>query len=488
MAFFRHRISKKYGEFMKLLFVTSEANPYAASGGLGDVMGALPAALAEQDDLDVSVIMPLYNTVAESYRAKMEKVADLSFKLSWRSTGATIYKLCDRGVCYYFVENHRYFDRCRLYGEYDDGERFAFFSAAVIEFMIQTESYPDVLHANDWQSALSVIYLKTRYLGNERLSQVKTVFTIHNIEYQGKFGIDILGDLLGIDDKYRSILEHDRCVNLLKGAVECADQVTTVSPNYANELKYPFFAFGLSEVIKSAEHKLTGVINGIDYGYFSPDKGGDIDFAYNKFSRKAGKKKNKLALLAELGLEKYADRPLLVMITRLAAGKGVDLVIHIIEELLAKDVTIVILGTGEKQYELAFSALEEKYDNLKALITFNRVISKKLYASADIFLMPSKSEPCGLAQMIACSYATIPVVRAVGGLYDSIKSYPAKDSNGFTFDNYNAHDFLFKIYEALELYKNTDEWDKLTLRAIKSNFTWEQSAAKYIEIYSKTLG
>ena len=470
---------------MKLLFVTSEANPYAASGGLGDVMGALPAALAENSDNEVSVIMPYYNTVSETYRSKMKKVADISFKLSWRSTGTSIFSLVDRGVTYYFIENHRYFSRGRLYGEYDDGERFAFFSAAVVEFMIQTGNYPDVLHANDWQSALSVIYPKTRYKGNTKLSEVKTVFTIHNIEYQGKYGKDALGDLFGIDDEFCGILEQDGCLNLLKGAVICADQVTTVSPNYANELKYPFFAFGLSEVIKSQEHKLTGVINGIDYGYFSPDKGGDIDFSYNKFSRKAGKKKNKLALLAELGLSEFADRPLIVMITRLAKGKGVDLVLHVIEELLSKDVTVVVLGTGEKEYELAFSALETRYKNLRALITFNRVISKKLYASADIFLMPSKSEPCGLAQMISCSYATVPIVRAVGGLYDSIKSYPASDSNGFTFDNYNAHDFLFKIYEALELYKNTAEWDKLTLRAIKSDFTWNKSASKYMEIYSK---
>ena len=470
---------------MKLLFVTSEANPYAASGGLGDVMGALPAALAENSDNEVSVIMPYYNTVSETYRSKMKKVADISFKLSWRSTGASIFSLVDRGVTYYFIENHRYFSRGRLYGEYDDGERFAFFSAAVVEFMIQTGNYPDVLHANDWQSALSVIYPKTRYKDNEKLSEVKTVFTIHNIEYQGKYGKDALGDLFGIDDEFCGILEQDGCLNLLKGAVICADQVTTVSPNYANELKYPFFAFGLSEVIKSQEHKLTGVINGIDYSYFSPDKGGDIDFSYNKFSRKAGKKKNKLALLADLGLSEFADRPLIVMITRLAKGKGVDLVLHVIEELLSKDVTVVVLGTGEKEYELAFSALETRYKNLRALITFNRVISKKLYASADIFLMPSKSEPCGLAQMISCSYATVPIVRAVGGLYDSIKSYPASDSNGFTFDNYNAHDFLFKIYEALELYKNTAEWDKLTLRAIKSDFTWNKSASKYMEIYSK---
>ncbi len=472
---------------MKILFVTSEANPYAASGGLGDVMGALPSALAADPDTEVSVILPLYNTVSEAHRASFERVADISFNLSWRKTGASIFKTEKDGATYYFVENHRYFDRFRLYGEYDDGERFAFFSAAVVEFMLQTDVVPDVLHANDWQSALSVIYLKTRYKSAEKLSGIKTVFTIHNIEYQGKYGMDALGDIFGIDDEHRGYLEHDGCINLLKGAVEYADRVTTVSPNYANELKYPFFAFGLSEIIKSAEHKLFGVINGIDYEYFSPDRGGDIDFPYNKITRKKGKAKNKLALLTELGLSEYADRPLIVMITRLAKGKGVDLMLHIIEELLEKKVTVIILGTGEKEYELAFTALESRYPNIRALIKFDRVISKKLYASADIFLMPSKSEPCGLAQMIACSYGTVPIVRAVGGLYDSIKSYPATDSNGFTFDNYNAHDFLFKINEALELYKDDAAWDKLTLRAIKSDFTWGKSAAKYIEIYRNLL-
>ena len=330
---------------MKVLYVTSEANPYAASGGLGDVLGALPINVAKDNPNDeISVILPLYGSMKPEHRAKLQKVKDISFKLSWRSTGASIFSLVDRGVTYYFIENHRYFSRGRLYGEYDDGERFAFFSAAVVEFMIQTDNYPDVLHANDWQSALSVIYPKTRYKNNAKLANVKTVFTIHNIEYQGKYGKDALGDLFGIDDEFCGILEQDGCLNLLKGAVICADQVTTVSPNYANELKYPFFAFGLSEVIKSQEHKLTGVINGIDYDYFSPDKGGDIDFSYNKFSRKTGKKKNKLALLAELGLSEFADRPLIVMITRLAKGKGVDLVLHVIEELLSKDVTVVVLN------------------------------------------------------------------------------------------------------------------------------------------------
>ena len=469
---------------MKLLFVTSEANPYAASGGLGDVMGALPAALAENSDNEVSVIMPYYNTVSETYRSQMKKVADISFKLSWRSTGATIYSLVDRGVTYYFVENHRYFSRGRLYGEYDDGERFAFFSAAVIEFMIQTGNYPDVLHANDWQSALSVIYPKTRYKNFSALSEVKTVFTIHNIEYQGKYGKDALSDLFGIDDEFCGLLEQDGCLNLLKGAVICADQVTTVSPNYANELKYPFFAFGLSEVIKSQEHKLTGVINGIDYDYFSPEKGGDIYYSYNTRTYKSGKAKNKAALQAEVGLPVEADIPLAVMITRFASQKGIDLVLHILDELLEERVQVIILGTGDREYEDAFRAIEARHPNLKALIKFDRVLSKKMYAGADIFLMPSKSEPCGLAQMIACSYGTIPVVRSVGGLYDSIRTYGEEGANGFRFDNYNAHELLFAVKNALALYADKKAWNALTAQAKKSSFTWDKSAQEYISIYN----
>ena len=469
---------------MKILFITSEATPFASSGGLGDVMGALPFAISKAG-ADASVIMPLYDTMDSNYKDRLKKVADISFKLSWRDTGASIYKIEEGSVTYYFVENHRYFDRGRLYGEYDDCERFAFFSCAVMEYIIQSGNIPDIIHANDWQSALSVVYLKTKYKNEKALNNIKTVFTIHNIEYQGKCGIDIIGDVLGIDSKYAGVLVHDGCANFMKGAIELADTVTTVSPNYANELRYPYFAFGLSEVIKRAEHKLKGVINGIDYEFFSPDRGGDIDFPYNKFTRKKGKSKNKATILHELEVGEFEERPLLVMITRLTEGKGIDLMLHIAEELLAKPITLIVLGTGDKEYELAFKELENRHKNIRAILKFDRIMAKRLYASADIFIMPSKSEPCGLAQMIACSYGTVPIVRAVGGLRDTIISYPSKSSNGFTFENYNAHDLLFKISEALELYRNTEEWDKLTLRAIKSSFAWDESALKYIEIYSK---
>ena len=472
---------------MKVLYVTSEANPFAASGGLGDVMGALPAAVASVPGNECAVIMPLYNTMKPEYRDNLQLVLDMSFTHGWRETGASVYKLVKNNVTYYFVENHYYFERGRLYGEFDDAERFSFFSRSVVEFILHSGNIPDILHANDWQTAPAIIYLKTSYSHIDTLKNIKTVFTIHNIEYQGKFGSHILGDVFGIDQMHRGVLDYDGCINLMKGAIVSSDFVTTVSPNYANELSHDFFAFGLSSIVRENRHKIRGVINGIDYDYFSPEKGGDIYASYNNRNYKSGKAKNKAALQAEVGLEVRVDVPLIVMITRFASQKGIDLVLHILDELLSEDVQFIVLGTGEKEYEDAFRAAEWRHPNFKALIKFDRVLSKKMYAGADIFLMPSKSEPCGLAQMIACSYGTVPVVRSVGGLYDSIKRYGEDGANGFRFDNYNAHDMLFTIKDAISLYHDKKKWNALSASAKKSSFTWENSAKEYISIY-KNLG
>ncbi|MBQ7326153.1 MAG: glycogen synthase [Clostridia bacterium] len=472
---------------MKILYVTSEANPFAASGGLGDVMGALPCAVAEQGN-QCEVIMPLYDTMKQQYRERLELVLDMTFNHSWRHTGASVFKIVEKGVTYYFVENHYYFDRGRLYGEFDDAERFAFFSRSVVEYMLHSGNIPDILHANDWQTAPAIVYLKTEYSHIEALRNIKTVYTIHNIEYQGKFGSECLGDVFGLDNMYRGVVDFDGCINLMKGAMVSSDFITTVSPNYANELQHDFFAFGLSSIVKSSAHKMRGVINGIDYGYFSPEKGGDIYASYNNRTYKSGKAKNKAALQAEVGLPVIADVPLVVMITRFASQKGIDLVLHILDELLCENVQVIVLGTGEREYEDAFRAAEWRHpDNFRALIKFDRVISKKMYAGADIFLMPSKSEPCGLAQMIACSYGTIPVVRSVGGLYDSIRTYGEEGANGFRFDNYNAHELLFTVKDALALYADKKKWNALTASAKKSNFTWENSAKEYISIYNNLV-
>lgn len=471
---------------MKILYVTSEAGPYAASGGLGDVLGALPAKVAALGN-ETAVILPLYDTLKQNHREKLQWVADIKFNLSWRKTGATVYKIDNNGVTYYFVENHYYFDRGRLYGEFDDGERFAFFSRAVIEFMLEYGYTPDILHANDWQTAMTVVYLKTEYQKFETLRDIKTVYTIHNIEYQGKFDPYILGDVFGLDYKYKDILEFDRCLNLMKGAIVSTDALTTVSPNYANELEHDFFAFGLSEIIKANKHKFFGVINGIDYAVFSPESGEDIYKAYGNNNYKSGKAENKKMLREELGLENDKKKPLIAMITRLASQKGIDLLLHVIEEILSLDLQLIILGTGEKEYEQSLEALSQRHSNLKAVLTFDRALSKKMYAACDMFLMPSKSEPCGLSQMIACSYGAVPIVRSVGGLYDTIKPYGTDGANGFRFDNYNAHEMLFTVKEAVELYKNKDEWNKLSKSAKRSRFTWDNSAKEYISIYTNLL-
>lgn len=472
---------------MKILYVASECAPYVASGGLGDVLGALPKFVKKKEkDYEVDVILPLYAALDEKYRNRLIHVCDISFLLSWRCVGASIFKISDENVNYYFIENEYYFKRGRLYGEFDDAERFAFFSLAVIEFVKKQSVPPDIIHANDWQAALVPIYLKTVFSFDDRLSSIKTLYTIHNIEYQGKFAPEILGDVLGIDEAYRGVLEFDGCINLMKGALIAADYINTVSPNYANELRYDFFSFGLSNIICSVSHKMCGVINGIDYDKFSPERDEDIYYSYSKETLDEGKRKNKYALQKEIGLEN-SDDALIIMVTRLTEGKGIDLVLHILDELLSEKIQFVLLGSGEKKYEIAFKAAESKYKNFKALIKFDRALSKKMYAAADMFLMPSKSEPCGLAQMIATSYGTVPIVRSVGGLFDTIISYTDKGANGFRFDKYNAHELLYTVKDALEIYQNKEKWNTLRLSAKESDFSWNKSAKKYIAIYKNII-
>ncbi len=474
---------------MKILFMTSEASPFSASGGLGDVMGALPKSMLNLDEVkEVSCILPLYHSLKEEYRAKLKKVIDIRFYLGWRYTGASIYSTVLNGVTYYFVENHYYFNRGSLYGEYDDGERFAFFSRAVVEYMKQSGNIPDILHANDWQSALGVVYLKTVFQKDEDLSKIRTVYTIHNIEYQGKFSLDVIDDVFGISSEFSNILTYDGCTNLMKAAIVCSDYVTTVSPNYAKELQYDFFSFGLSPIIRYYENKISGIINGIDYSVFSPEYGIEISYPFGIENLKEGKLKNKLAFQREMKLREDESIPLLVLVTRLASQKGIDLLLHILDELLLENLQLVVLGTGEKEYEDALLAAEFRHpEKMRALIKFDRALSKRMYASADLFLMPSKSEPCGLAQMISCSYGTIPLVRAVGGLYDTIIPYGEENSIGFTFENYNAHELLFKIKEALDIFHNTEEWDALVMRAKEKRFTWDASAKSYLDIYQKLI-
>ena len=481
--------SKKEGGYkLKIMFVSSECAPFAASGGLGDVIGTLPGAVRKEDgENEVAVIMPYYDSIRDKYAEEIKFTCDISFRLSWRRTGASVYETSRDGVKYYFIENHRYFDRGKLYGEFDDAERFAFFSVAVIEFILQNGNFPDILHANDWQSALTIVYLKTLYKNIYQLSSIRTLFTVHNIEYQGKFSPSITEDVLGVGREFFDILEYQGAVNFMKGALTVSDYISTVSPNYKNELRYDFFAFGLAPVINSVFHKTTGIINGIDYEYFSPQNDKELYFNYSKDNIVEGKAKNKEGFQKEYGLKPCNNVPLIAMITRLTEGKGIELVIHILEELLTHNpVQVAILGTGDEIYEAELKRLSDKYENLVTIIKFDRGISKRLYAAADIFLMPSKSEPCGLAQMIACAYGTVPIVRSVGGLYDSITKWNGNDGNGLRFDNFNAHEMLYAIKSAIELYKS-EQWEKIRSNAINSRFDWSHSAKEYISVYKNLL-
>ena len=445
---------------MKILYVTGEAAPYAASGGLGDVMGSLPAEVARLGH-EVAVILPLYSQISDTHRAKMEKVCEFSFRYVWRNSYIGVFHLKENGVTYFFIDNEQYFKRPAMYGQYDVGERYAYFSHAVMEFMLHEEYFPDVLHANDWQAALTVVYPRLSYAHHEKLRSMKTVFTIHNIEYQGRYGMYSLGDIFGIGDEHAHVVEYAGDINLLKAAVVCADRVTTVSPNYARELSDPYFAYGLEHVIRDFSGKMSGIINGLDVDYFNPLKN-DIPYTFSVADAREGKAKNKAHLQELLSLPKDENIPLVAMITRLTDGKGVALVLHVFEELLEENVQFVLLGTGDARFEQAFETLAARHgDRARALIKFDRALSKEIYAAADIFLMPSKTEPCGLAQMIACRYGTVPVVHGVGGLADSIIPYGEEGGNGFVFRNFNAHDMLFRLKEALALYKDKEGWDAL---------------------------
>jgi starch synthase len=467
---------------MKILYVTCEAAPYAASGGLGAVMGSLSSEVAKCGH-EVAVILPLYAQVAAAHRAKMQKLTEFTLPYAWRESYCGVYRLSENGVDYYFIDNEQYFKRPTMYGQYDDGERYAYFCHAVIEFMLHEGYIPDVLHANDWQAALSVVYLKLRYSMCQELRGIKTVFTIHNIEYQGRYGMHSLGDIFDIGFENASIMEYHGDINLLKAAVVLADRVTTVSPNYAKELADPYFAYGMEHVIRAEEGKMSGIINGIDTDYFNSLKD-DIPYAFSTENAKEGKEKNKAHLQEALGLPVSADTPLVAMITRLTEGKGVDLVLHVFEELMEENVQFVLLGTGDARYEQIFASIASRYgDRARALIKFDRALSKEIYAAADIFLMPSKTEPCGLAQMIACRYGTVPVVHGVGGLADSIIPYGEAGGNGFVFRNFNAHDMFFRLKEALALYHDEEAWAALRQSAMQSDFTWKASAEKYIELY-----
>lgn len=468
----------------RVVFIASEGQPFVATGGLGDVIGSLPFSVAKNPDYDVSVILPLYSQVNSDYRQLFKFVGHFQVALSWRRLYCGVYRFDYKNVKYYFIDNEYYFKRNQgLYGYFDDGERFAFFSKAALDVIGFLNIYPDVIHCHDWQTALAVIYLKTSYKDSGLYNRIKTVYTIHNIEYQGKYSFDILGDLFGISDEFHDVICQDGIINLMKGAIELSDKVTTVSPTYAEEIKDDFFAHGLSSVIKRNQGKISGILNGIDYDFYNPSTDRYIfdQFDVNDMS---GKAVCKASLQKMLGLPVRPEVPLIAIISRLVEHKGLDLVKQVADEILTEDVQFVILGKGDMKYEIYFSNLAQNYkQKCSSMITYNQDLSRKIYAGADIFLMPSKMEPCGLSQMIASRYGAVTVVRETGGLNDTIKAYNGAEGNGFTFKQYNAYDMLYVIRQACGYYKDKTVWEEIRKRAMTTDFSWNNRAEKYEELY-----
>ncbi|MBR5496775.1 MAG: glycogen synthase GlgA [Clostridia bacterium] len=473
---------------MKVLFAVSEAKPFIASGGLGDVAGSLPQALRKRM-IGCRVVMPLYSGIKQEYRDQMKFITNITVPVAWRRQYCGIFELRKDGVIYYFLDNEYYFKRDSIYGHYDDAERFAFFSRAVMEIIPEIDFKPDVIHCNDWQTALVPVYYSTMYAQKPGYENIKTVFTIHNIQYQGKYGKDLNTDVVGLSPYDEHLIEYDGCVNLMKGAIETANKVTTVSPTYANEILDPWFSHGLDPILSQRAWKLQGILNGIGYDMYNPETDKDIWFNFTA-AEPENKKKNKAELQKYFGLPENENAPIVAMVSRLVGHKGFDLVKAVLEEFICtSDAQIVVLGSGEWQYESFFSELAAKYpDRVGLKLGFFADLANKIYAGSDIFLMPSKSEPCGLSQMIALRYGSIPIVRETGGLKDSIQDSGMGEGNGFTFTNYNAHDMLHAMRRAVEGFKDAEGWSILVKRAMEGDLSWGRSASEYIKMYKSILG
>lgn len=472
---------------LKVLFVASEAVPFIKTGGLADVAGSLPKELQIQG-IDVRVVIPKYSNIPEKYTSKMKNIHKGIVNVAWRQQYCGVEYLEYDGIKTYFIDNEQYFKRSELYGYDDDAERFSFFCRAVLDMLPQIDFIPDVVHCNDWHTGLISVILKAEHADSEIYANIRTVYTIHNLKYQGIFGKEIMGDVLGLDWKYYNEggLECDNCVNFMKGGIVYSDYITTVSDTYAKEIQYQYYGEGLDGLLRERWQDLRGIVNGIDYDIYNPktDKKIFVNYEQTTIEKKAA---NKVKLQEQLGLPMRRDVPMLAIVARLVAAKGLDLVAHIIDELVQnEDVQLVVLGTGDKEYEDLFKTLAWHYPTkVSANITFSNDLAHRVYAASDIFLMPSQYEPCGIGQLIALHYGSIPVVRETGGLKDTVQNYNkyAKVGNGFTFPNYNAHEFLFTIKRALGYYSDSSIWEKIVENAMNSDYSWKQSAKQYKELY-----
>ncbi len=474
---------------MKVLFVASEAQPFMASGGLADVAGALSQALRRRL-IGCRVVMPMYDTIPQELKDTMTFVTSISVPVAWRRQYCGVFQAKHNGVIYYLIDNQYYFKRDSIYGHYDDAERFTFFARAALEILPHIGFKPDIIHCNDWQTALTPVFYKTMYCQDPWYQGINTVFTIHNIQYQGTYGMDIIGDVVGLKPEDAGILEYDGDANFMKGGIECADWVTTVSPSYAQEILDPWYSHGLDPILRERQWKLSGILNGIATDTNDPETDPNLAMHYNAQNAKEGKAANKAALQETMGLPVRPDVPLVGLVTRLVSHKGLDLIKAVFDEFISTtDVQIVVLGSGDWQYENYFRELSNRYgDKVAVRIGFVPSLAKKIYAGADLFLMPSKSEPCGLSQMVALRYGTIPIVRETGGLRDSITDSGDGKGNGYTFKTYNAHDMLGALRRAVDTYYNAkDYWDTLVVRALECDFSWGKSAGEYIKLYKQLM-
>ena len=477
---------------MKILYAASEAVPFCKTGGLADVAGSLPAALAAAGT-EVAVVLPLYQAVKDKFGGELEYVCCDYVNLAWRHAYCGLFRLRRDGVTWYFLDNEQYFKRPELYGYMDDGERFGFFARAVVGMLGHLDFQPDLIHCNDWQTALIPVYLKDEGVRCEGLRSIRTVLTIHNIEYQGRFGRESLGDLFGLDHGWADdgTILMDGDVNLLKAAILCADAVTTVSPTYAGELRYAYYAHGLESVMRRCGYKLSGVLNGIDTARYDPAHDPLLAAPYSADSPE-GKAQDKAQLQQLLGLHSEPDTPVIGMVSRLVAHKGLDLVCEVLHDIMELPVQMVILGKGDRKYEEFFDWAARQYPGRMAVrLDYSETLSMAIYGGADLFLMPSRSEPCGLSQMIAMRYGAVPVVRETGGLKDTVQPYESwRDTgNGFSFANYSSGDMLYVLRSAAELYRTSpDAFTRLRRRAMTADFSWGRSARDYLRIYGNLTG
>ncbi|KOA19665.1 glycogen synthase [Clostridium homopropionicum DSM 5847] len=476
---------------MKILYAVSEAYPFIKTGGLGDVAYALPKALSKLG-LDVRVILPKYSEIPLKYLEKMIKIAEFNIQLGWRNQYCGLFKLEEEGISFYFIDNEYYFKRAKPYGDLDDGEKFSFFSKAVLEAINYMEGFsPDVLHCNDWHTAIAIPLLKEHYSESSLHSKIKTILTIHNLKYQGVFEKEMLHEMLNLREEYFSedrLKFYDR-ISFLKGGIMFADAINTVSITYAEEIKTEDYGEGLHGLLYSRSKDLYGIVNGLDTELNDPRKDKSIFYNYDENSFQL-KKLNKEQLQKKLGLPINIDIPVVGMVTRLEEQKGLELIEEVIDEILKEDIQLIVLGTGNKKYEDMFRYYETNNSKkLSANLYFDGILAQQIYSASDIFLMPSKFEPCGIGQLIALRYGSIPIVRETGGLNDTVFSYNEHtgDGNGFSFKNFNSKDMLYTIRRVIKCYYQKEVWSELVERAIKGDYSWNKSAQEYLNMYNNII-